>query len=128
MRLARAIVFTPDVARLAGFYRDAFGLEAMLGADEDWTELNAGGCNIAFHRIDEVAGGRDGWIKLVFGSEDVAGEKRRLESLGIEMSDVVEFDGIKLCDGRDPDGNWFQISSRGIYTTGEGMGRGNNNA
>ncbi|MGD9562698.1 MAG: VOC family protein [Pyrinomonadaceae bacterium] len=112
--MSRTIVFTPDVKRLADFYQMCFGLEPIGEADETWTELNAGGCNIAFHKIDEHSEIRDGWIKLVFGSGNVDNDKLRLEGLGAEMSAVVKFGDIELCDGRDPDGNWFQISSRGM--------------
>ncbi|MGQ0542207.1 MAG: VOC family protein [Blastocatellia bacterium] len=114
MNISRVIIFTPDVERLSGFYRSFFALGVVGESGEEWTELNAGGCNIAFHKISEQPEIRDGWIKLVFGSRDVAAEKSRLESLGVAMSDVVEFGDIQLCDGQDPDGNWFQISSRGL--------------
>lgn len=114
MDMSRIIVFTHDVERLAGFYRKCFELDESGQSSADWTELDAGGCHIAFHRIDEEDSRRDGWIKIVFGSSDVAAEKQRLEKLGVEMSDIVEFGNIRLCDGRDPDGNSFQVSSRGM--------------
>ena len=114
MDLSRIIVFTPDVERLVRFYENCFGLSPADGASDNWAEMNAGGCSIAFHRCQEDSAVRDGWVKIVFGSKDVGAEKQRLEGLGVRMSDIVEFDGIQLCDGRDPDGNWFQISSRGL--------------
>jgi hypothetical protein len=114
MKLSRIIIFTPDVDRLAGFYKSAFNLGGIGVANSEWTELDAGGCNLAFHKVKETSHIRDCWVKAVFGSSDVTAEKERLEGLGIEMSGVVTFGEIQLCDGRDPDGNWFQISSRGI--------------
>lgn len=114
MDLSRVIIFTHDVKRLADFYRNCFGLSTVGEGDEGWTELNAGNCNIAFHRFEEQIEDRDGWVKVVFGSKDVRSEKERLETLGVVMSDIVEFGEIHLCDGRDPDGNLFQISSRGL--------------
>jgi predicted enzyme related to lactoylglutathione lyase len=113
MDLSRIIVFTPNVERLARFYENCFGLSEAEGGSQEWAELDAGGCSIAFHQYQDDSAVRDGWVKIVFGSKDVVGEKLRLEGLGVEMSDIVEFDGIQLCEGRDPDGNWFQISSRG---------------
>ena len=112
--MSRVIIFTHDVERLSEFYRSNSGLGVVGEAGPDWTELTTGACNIAFHKYEEEIEGRDGWIKIVFGAGDVAGERERLVGQGVEMSDVVEFGFIKLCDGRDPDGNWFQISSRGI--------------
>ena len=83
MDLSRVIIFTPDVVRLAEFYRNAFDLSAAGGSGSDWTELETRGCGIAFHHIDEHSDVRDGWMKLVFGAADVPAEKQRLESLGI---------------------------------------------
>ena len=114
MNISRVIVFTPNVDRLAGFYRSSFGLIDIGEPSDEWAELDGGGCSIAFHQIDEHGDTRDGWVKIVFGSKDVRGEKERLESLGLKMSEIVEFGEIELCDGIDPDGNRFQISSRGL--------------
>jgi hypothetical protein len=58
MDISRVILFTPDVGRLAGFYRTCFGLKEIGESDADWIELDAGGCGIAFHKISED-GGRD---------------------------------------------------------------------
>ena len=75
---------------------------------------DVGESNIAFHRYGKDVKARDGWMKIVFGAADVAAERERLIRQGMEMSEMVKFGDIHLCDGRDPDGNWFQISSRGI--------------
>jgi predicted enzyme related to lactoylglutathione lyase len=114
MLLKRVIVFSPDAERLAAFYSSIFDLERLEQEGTGWVELDAGECSIAFHHVNEHAPVRDGWIKLVFGSADVTAEKARLESLGINMSEITTFNGIDLCDGLDPDGNRFQISSRGM--------------
>ena len=116
MNLSRIIIFTDDVRRLVDFYMSTFGLTLFGDFDEKWTEVNAGGCTIAFHKTGEkVQGSGDDGVKLVFGTTDVAGEKQRLESLGIKMTKVYEWNGIEFCDGSDPDGHRFQISSRGRY-------------
>jgi predicted enzyme related to lactoylglutathione lyase len=113
MNVSRFIVFTPDVKRLADFYASAFDLSLIGDADKEWIELSAGTCSIAFHKTEELGTTRDGWTKIVFYSNNVDSEKKRLEEMGLEMSNVVSFGEIRLCDGRDPDGNYFQISSRG---------------
>ena len=112
MQISRVIIFTPDVDRLAEFYTRCFGLEPISQPNEHWTELRSGTCDLALHNIDEQGPDRDGWIKIVFASADVPAEKARLESLGVKMCEVVTFGSIDLCDGTDPDGNHFQISSR----------------
>ena len=114
MNLARVIIFTPNVKRVVDFYRSCFDLDVIGEATDEWTELGAGGCNIAFHKTSETGTERDGWTKIVFCSDDVKAERSRLENMGIEMSDVSTYGEIEMCDGRDPDGNYFQVSSRGV--------------
>lgn len=116
MQLARVIVFTSDVRRITDFYSSVFGLSMVGEFDSGWTELDAGGCRIAFHGLPfEVTGGPDEAFKLVFGTTDVAGERARLEGLGIEMTEIYRWQDIEFCDGIDPDGHRFQISSRGEH-------------
>ena len=113
MELARVIIFTNDVVGLVDFYVTHFGLTVFGEIDPEWTELNAGGCRIAFHKAGKgrfVKG--DNGVKLVFHSNDVAGEKARLEGLGVKMSKIMEFGEIQMCDGSDPNGHRFQVSSR----------------
>ena len=114
MEVSRIIIFTPDVKRLADFYASTFDLNQIGEANEHWTELSAGGCSIALHKVEEYGTERDGWIKIVFAAEDVPAEKACLEGLGVKMSTVKTFGSIQMCDGNDPDGNYFQISSRGL--------------
>src|SRR5262245_8402987 len=52
MRLATALVFVKDLARMTAFYRDALGLRLVPGASEDgWVELDAGGARLGLHAI-----------------------------------------------------------------------------
>jgi len=114
MDLSRIIIFTGEVRRMVDFYTATFGLTMVGEFDEGWTEVNAGRCTVAFHKIGfEVKGsGDEEAVKLVFGAVDVAAEKQRLESLGIEMTEIHKWNDIEFCDGSDPDGHRFQISSR----------------
>lgn len=114
MELSRVIIFTRDVDRLAKFYSLHFGLEPVGEANDEWTELSAGACNLAFHRTAEKTDGSDKGIKFVFAADDVAAEKTKLEGVGIKMTKIFTFGNIEMCDGQDPDGNRFQISSRGV--------------
>jgi catechol 2,3-dioxygenase-like lactoylglutathione lyase family enzyme len=115
MDLARVIIFTGDVRRMVDFYTSTFGLEIVGEFDPGWTEMDAGGCKIAFHKVPfEVDSSSDNGVKIVFASDNVAGEKARLEGLGIEMTEIFRYGDIEMCDGSDPDGHRFQISSRGV--------------
>lgn len=112
LRLKRIILFVRSVPKAAAFYRAAFGLK-VLGApgDPDWVELDGGGCRLALHR--GAAGGKAGrGPKIVFGAGDVRRAREAVLRSGARLGPVRSFNGIDLCDGRDPDGNAFQISSR----------------
>lgn len=100
---------------MVDFYTSTFGLEIAGEFDPGWTEVDAGGCTIAFHKVPfEVNASSDDGVKIVFASDNVAGEKARLEGLGIEMTEIFRYGDIEMCDGSDPDGHRFQISSRGV--------------
>jgi catechol 2,3-dioxygenase-like lactoylglutathione lyase family enzyme len=119
MRVGTIIVFTEDVSRLRAFYTSVLGLE-VLETREGWVRLDAGGCALALHAIrgpragGEALGPRraDGQLKVAFHAADVAAERARLVAAGARMDEVKTFEEISLCDGLDPDGNVFQISSR----------------
>ncbi len=50
--------------------------------------------------------------KLVFYSSDVAGTREVLIKRGAKLGQVKSGAGLDLCEGKDPDGNPFQISNR----------------
>ena len=122
--LGRIIVFVADVERCGEFYARVFGMtrnEASYTPGE-WLELSGdgGGATLAFHKahgpdgpINAPNGSEQNPHKLVFVVEDVDAERARLIDLGVEMGDVCRpFDGLAFCDGADPEGHRFQISSR----------------
>lgn len=113
------ILFTEDVSRLRAFYASILELD-VLEESEGWVRLDAGGCALALHAIHGPrAGGEslgprraDSYLKVAFYAADVAAERARLVAAGARMDEVKTFGAISLCDGLDPDGNVFQISSR----------------
>jgi predicted enzyme related to lactoylglutathione lyase len=51
-------------------------------------------------------------VKLAFSVEDIATVRNRAAELGGAMNPVErewEFEGAKVCDGHDPEGNIFQV-------------------
>ncbi|MBW4540233.1 MAG: VOC family protein [Myxacorys chilensis ATA2-1-KO14] len=112
MILARVILFAEDVVSTAAFYNRVFHLPIIGDPnDRDFIQLDAGSCTIAIHRGSASSGpGRA--PKLVFRVEDVEGERNRLIANGVKLGKIMESPEFAFCDGRDPAGNTFQISSR----------------
>jgi catechol 2,3-dioxygenase-like lactoylglutathione lyase family enzyme len=109
LNLRRVIVFTEDVEKLAAFYRDVIGLE-LVGREPGWVDFAAGTCNIALHKGKPSPGN---WPpKLVFYAADVAAARASLTKRGAKFGTVKSTKTFDMCDGRDPDGNPIQLSSR----------------
>ena len=109
LELRRIILFTANMAAMTAFYRDVIGL-ALVGEEEGWRDFDAGACRIALHHGASKVGTRP--PKLAFHAADVAAARARLTRLGATMGKVLSTGSFDMCDGRDPDGNRFQISSR----------------
>jgi catechol 2,3-dioxygenase-like lactoylglutathione lyase family enzyme len=123
MRLSQTIVFAKDMARMVAFYGDALGLPILEGTPEDgWVKFDAGGCALALHAIPPAIAARidiqdpprargDTPIKLAFHVDDVDAARENLVARGVPMQEVRRRDATALCDGLDPEGNVFQITS-----------------
>jgi catechol 2,3-dioxygenase-like lactoylglutathione lyase family enzyme len=124
MRLTQAILFVVDAPRMTAFYTDALGLTVLDGDPADgFVRLDAGGCALALHaippevadrvRIDDPARAReDSAIKLAFQVDDVDAARAPLAARGARMGVTRRHDGDSFCDGVDPEGNVFQITTR----------------
>ena len=117
----RVIIFVGDVEKCAEFYRDTFGLPTVESthAPDEWLELDAGGCRLAFHKAHGSAGPIDGPTggprdphKIVFQADDVPATRAVLVARGAAMDAVQNFGDLMLCDGADPEGHRFQIANR----------------
>ena len=109
LEMRRIIIFTADMPAMTRFYRDAMGLK-QLADDEDWKEFSAGACNIALHHGKPSLGKRP--PKISFYAADVAAARASLMRRGAAIGKVISAKVFDFCDGKDPDGNPFQISSR----------------
>ena len=109
LSLKRIVLFTPDMARMTAFYRDVLGLP--LRHDEPgFKEFDAGGCGIALHNGKSRVGARA--PKLSFWADDLVAARAELIARGARMGEVLGGDGLMRCEGKDPDGNAFQLSNR----------------
>ena len=118
----RVIIFAGDVEKCATFFRDLFDLAPIESthSPQEWLELDAGACRLAFHKaygpdgpVDGPTGGSSNPHKIVFHAEDVPAMREELCRRGAPMQDVEVFGDLVLCDGQDPEGHRFQISNGG---------------
>jgi len=109
LKMARVILFTPRMEEMGRFYGDILGL-TQVSHEPGWREFAAGGMRIALHS-GPASPGRKG-PKLVFYAKDVAGMREQLAARGARFGKVRQSDRFCLCDGKDPDGNPIQLSSR----------------
>jgi predicted enzyme related to lactoylglutathione lyase len=118
--LTRVILYVQDVERLAAFYQQNFGLSVVEEIDGEWAVLAVGPCQLALHRVGKAYRVDDpaSW-QVESNSKVVLTVDRPLVELRAELiANGVSMDNIKsyppltgaLCDGRDPEGNVFQLS------------------
>src|SRR5579862_5028568 len=109
LSLKRIVLFTPDMKRLATFYRDVLGLKVRLD-EPGYKEFDAGGCSIVLHKGSSRVGARP--PKLSFWTADIAAARDVLIARGAKLGEIKAGAGLTRCEGKDPDGNPFQLSSR----------------
>jgi predicted enzyme related to lactoylglutathione lyase len=116
-RLARVILYVQDVDRLASFYCEAFDLGIAEAIAGEWAVLRAGGCELALHRVGVAYRGKprvgESNVKLVLTIDGpLADMREKLLQRGVAMGEIKAYAGTgPLCDGRDPEGNVFQLAS-----------------
>jgi catechol 2,3-dioxygenase-like lactoylglutathione lyase family enzyme len=114
-RLNRVILFVKHMDECAKFYRDVLGLQPHGYADEGWKTFDAGGTFVSLHKHSgsNPRGRRPKHVQLVFKVDDVAATRAELIAKGAELDEIVVPEpSFSFCNGRDPEGNWFQVSSR----------------
>ena len=109
MKLARVILFTGQIDAMSDFYGKVLGLKQVTN-EKGWREFAAGGARIALHS-GPSSPGRKG-PKIVFHAADVAALRETLVARGAKFGKVKQGEQFCLCDGKDPDGNPIQLSSR----------------
>jgi predicted enzyme related to lactoylglutathione lyase len=109
MKMARVILFTGQMDAMSNFYGEVLGLKQVT-KEKGWQEFEAGGARIALHSGPSSPGVKG--PKIVFYAEDVAAERERLVARGAKFGKVRQGEQLRLCDGKDPDGNPIQLSNR----------------
>ena len=109
LRMARIILFTAQIDEMSRFYGEVLGLKQVTN-EKGWREFAVGAINIGLHS-GPPSPGRKG-PKIAFYAEDVAAMREILVARGAKFGKVREGEVFSLCDGKDPDGNPIQLSSR----------------
>lgn len=109
LSMRRSVLFTRDMPGMVSFYRDRLGLR-LLSDEKGWKQFDADGCVIALHNGTSAVGR---WPpKIGFWAEDIEAARQELIGRGARMSRLMSGGGLTRCEGKDPDGNPFQISDR----------------
>jgi predicted enzyme related to lactoylglutathione lyase len=113
--VSRVILYVKDVARVAAFYQQHFGMKPLPGSEEGWVELSSGkrGCNIALHKA--ASSRKSGAaIKIAFGVSNVRQFIAEREAEGLRFGPIHSPGEFEFANAKDPAGNSIQISSRGF--------------
>lgn len=120
LRLERILIFCQNMPLQTQFYQEVLGLAEVTNPDDPdlFVEFEAGACRIALHSGGVTSKAKRP-PKLVFFAQDVQAAREWLVARGAKMgkpkkTDLELHDGsyLILCDGRDPEGNPFQLSNR----------------
>jgi CBS domain-containing protein/predicted enzyme related to lactoylglutathione lyase len=113
--LIEVILYVKDMGAMVTFYRDLLGIDVespVESADygqESWVLLETGVCSLALHSGEQRRLG-EGTPMLVFGVVDVEQARAALVERGVVLEAVFDAaPGIKVCHGRDPEGNPFAL-------------------
>lgn len=119
-----AVLYAKDLTALHAFYEAALGLAARHAAP-DHVVLESANFQLTLVRIpDAIASGihievpprrrENVSVKLVFGVADIATVRKQWPALGGTVDGPErewEFEGARVCDAVDPEGNVLQLRS-----------------
>lgn len=122
---AAAVLYAVDIRKMAAFYAALAGF-AVGQEDGDHVLLESPGFQLAIVRIPDViartlamrdppARRTDTPIKLVFFVGSIEAAREQAGALGGALDapgSMWRFQGGAVCDGRDPEGNVFQLRER----------------
>jgi predicted enzyme related to lactoylglutathione lyase len=120
--LMGAVLYAKNLDRVVEFYSSVAGIEPQ-SIEKGFAILGAGPSQFIIVRVPKRIADtidiatppepREGTpLKLVFGVEDIAHARDRAAELGGAINAAQrewEFEGAKVCDGYDPEGNVFQL-------------------
>lgn len=123
---AAGVVFVDDVLVVSEFYRAVAGME-VLHAGDGYVVLGIEGFQLTVHALPVRTGDgsgayptrHDSYVKLCFPVRRLADARATAAAFGGELWPAErewEARGFRACDGRDPEGNVFQLRERANAT------------
>lgn len=109
LKIRRIMIFAKDMKVMTQFYEEKIGLK-VLERSPGFVDFDAGSVRLALHRTGTPSPGR---TKICFYAKDVSAARAELVARGVPLGkDPGPGEGLKLCDGKDPEGNCIQLSNR----------------
>ena len=112
------IIYVQDMHAQVAFYRDVLGLGVTYPEglddydDQYWVTFDTGACTLCLHGGGTGQQGADA-AKYVFGTADVEAARAQLIERGVRVSEIRQpSPGVRVFDGRDPEGNVFSVESQ----------------
>jgi predicted enzyme related to lactoylglutathione lyase len=127
--LIGAVLYAKDLGRLVEFYASVAGIEPQT-IEKGFATFGSAPTQFVIVRVPRGIADtidiatppmprEDTPLKLVFAVEDIAHARERAAALGGAMNSIKrewEFEGARVCDGHDPEGNIFQLRQTGRRT------------
>ena len=101
-----------DIPRARDFYRDVLGLEVGDTFGDHWVEFNVGSTTFGIGNGEPLGfmpGASNG---AAFEVDEIGALRSRLQSMGLDVSELHEFPACTTCFASDPDGNRFALHQR----------------
>lgn len=122
---AGAVIYARDLARVSRFYEQVAGLR-VTHAEDDHVVLGSGGFQLVLVAVPERLAAsieladpprprENTAIKPVFVVANLAAARDRAPALGGQLLPSARewsFQGMRVCDGHDPEGNVVQFRER----------------
>jgi CBS domain-containing protein len=116
--LVSVILYVQDMGTMVSFYCDKLGLDVEQPVDladysqENWVLLNSGACKLALNAGGSGRLGEDAPM-IVFGVPDIELARTALLSRGVALEEIFDAGGgVKVAQGRDPEGNPISLEQR----------------
>ena len=102
-----------DLEMMSAFYADVLGFTRIESSDSENVSFDLGTIRLCLHHAaapmrDDTSVG----LILLFTVSDVATMRDQLAEQGVHMGKIKSFGAHTECDGRDPEGNLFRLTSQ----------------